>query len=500
MRTKSISPGWPVLLTVIITLCGGPVAASERLCATVAELHAAFRTARPGDVFLMRDGTWADADIVFEGTGEPDRPIFLRAATPGQVVLTGRSRVRFSGPWLVVDGLRFEKCGSGSPTITDVVEFRTSTSRKSGYATNSRLTNCSFVDCSPPDRKTNTRYVSLFGHDNRVDHCYLAGKTNLGPSLVVWLDAGPVRHRIDHNHFGPRRELGTNGGETIRVGDSTTSQLNARCMVEANLFTACNGEVEIISNKSCENVYRHNTFVDCEGTLTLRHGHRNVVEGNFFFGHGKPKTGGIRIINEDQRVVNNYLADLTGEGPFAALCLMNGIPNSPLAGYDQVRRALVAFNTVVHCRESLVIGYQSAIRGEATLAPQDSTFAHNLVVGSAGPLVRIMTAPAGCTWRGNFFFGAEAGVRDELRSDAIDPRLARDREGRWRPLPDSPVVGAATDSYPEVIDDIDGQPRPATKDAGCDQLSAAPIVFRPLKEADVGPAWRRGASSRAGER
>lgn len=496
LNTKTRNHRWRVLLALALMPGAGAIGrAAERLCATVGELHAAFKTARPGDVVLMRDGTWKDADIIFTGSGEPERPITLRAATPGQVVITGRSRVRFSGQWLVVDGLRFEHCGN--PAITDVVEFRTSSSRQQGCAVHSRLTNCVFLDCSPPDRKTNTRYVSLFGSDNRVDHCYLAGKTNLGPSLVVWLDADAVRHRIDHNHFGPRPELGFNGGETIRVGDSTTSQLNARCVVEANLFTECDGEVEIISNKSCENIYRHNTFVACAGTLTLRHGHRNRVEGNFFFGRAKPKTGGVRIINEDQRVVNNYFADLTGEGTFAAVCLMNGIPNSPLFGYDQVKRAIVAFNTVVNCRESVVVGYQSPSRGEATLAPQDCAFAHNVVVGSAAPLVRVMTAPARTTWRGNFFYGAESGVRDELRAHPDDPRLAQDREGRWRPAPDSPVVGAAGGDFPEVIVDIDGQSRPARKDAGCDQRSSEPVLFRPLTAADVGPEWRRLAASQA---
>lgn len=476
------------LLAVIALSTASLLPAAETTCGNVPELHAAFRAARPGDVILMRDGTWTDAEIVFQAAGEAEQPITLRAATPGRVVLTGRSRLRFSGTWLVVDGLRFERCNS--PAISDTVEFRTASSRTSGYATHSRLTNCSFIDCSPPDKNTNTRYVSLFGFDNRVDHCYLAGKTNLGPSLVVWLAGEPVRHRIDHNHFGPRPELGFNGGETMRIGDSTTSQQNARCVVDENLFTACNGEIEIISNKSCENVYRHNTFIDCEGTLTLRHGHRNLVEGNFFFGHGKPKTGGVRIINEDQRVVNNYFADLGGEGTFAALCLMNGIPNSPLAGYDQIKRAVVAFNTLVNCRQSIVVGYQSPTRGEASLAPRDSMFAHNVIVSSAAPLVRVMTGPADMSWRGNFFFGATPGVRDELRAEAIDPRLARQRDGLWRPAADSPVVGAARDALPDVALDIDGQARGAKKDAGCDQQSRDPIAFRPLTEADVGPLWR----------
>ena len=65
------------------------------------------------------------------------------------------------------------------------------------------------------------QFVSIYGARNRVDHCYIAGKTTQGTTMVVWLsnestDQG--KHQIDHNHFGPRPKLGKNGGETILDG------------------------------------------------------------------------------------------------------------------------------------------------------------------------------------------------------------------------------------------------------------------------------------------
>lgn len=481
---------WRVACAVATWLAvGGGMAlsAAETLCATVPDLVRAFKAARPGDVILMREGVWTDADIKFEAEGAAGQPVSLRAATPGKVVLTGRSRLRVAGGYLVVDGLRFERCTD--PNQPDVFDFRTGTSSTMGCAHHSRLTNCTFVDCNPPDKETNTRFVSLHGADNRVDHCYIAGKTNQGPSLVVWLTNTPVRHRIDHNHFGPRPVLGVNGGETIRIGDSKTSQTSARCTVESNLFTRCDGEVEIISNKSCDNVYRHNTFRECAGTLTLRHGHRNVVEGNFFFGNHRPMTGGIRIINYDQRVINNYLADLEGEGPYAALCMMNGIPNGPIFGYDQVNSAVVAFNTVVNCRQSFVLGYQSTSRSEATLAPRYCTFANNIIVSTRGPLVRAMTAPTHSTWTCNVLYGAAAGVTEETGVRQEDPKLALGPDGLWRPTPGSPALGAAIDPLAFTAIDMDGQPREGPKDIGADQRSTAPVVARPLTATDAGPTW-----------
>lgn len=366
--------------------------AAEHRVGTPAEIAAAAKVAAPGDVLVMKDGTWTDTKIVFEANGTEAQPITLRAETPGKAVITGASTLRIAGQHLVVDGLRFEHCTSAE----DVCEFRAHSKR---HAFHSRLTNCTFIDCNPPDAKTETRWINLYGADNRVDHCYVAGKTNRGTTLVVWLEKDVVRHRIDRNHFGPRPRLKVNGGETIRVGDSKTAEVAARCMVEENLFEECNGEVEIVSNKSSENTYRGNTFRRCEGALTLRHGHACTVEGNIFFGENAPRTGGVRVIDADHRVGNNSFFDLTGEGTRAALCMMNGIVNSKPNGYYTVRRAVIDGNRFVNCQETFVLGYD----GEGgTLAPEDCVFSNNRVQPRPGGTnIRTITTLIRATWKNN---------------------------------------------------------------------------------------------------
>jgi len=470
-------------ITALALLLFFPFAnAAEHKVSTPADIAAAAKTAAPGDVLLMADGTWRDAKIVFQAEGTSAQPITLRAESPGRVVLTGESWLRMAGKHLVVDGLRFENCNS----TRDVMEFRADSKR---LAHQCRLTNCAFVDCNPPDGETNTRWISIYGVGNRVDHCYVRGKANVGATLVVWLAEESPHHLIDHNHFAPRPRLKVNGGETIRVGDSTKARIAARCLVESNLFEACNGEAEIISNKSRENVYRRNTFLACEGALTLRVGSGCLVEGNFFLGNHKRLTGGVRVIDEDQRVINNYFAELDGEGTRAALCLMNGIPDSSPAGYYRVKRAVVAFNTFVDCKESMVIGY---VYHDASLPPEDCVFANNLVVGARGPFVRQITAPERATWLGNIMFGAAPGLPEQPGVIRVDPKLARGPDGLWRPDPNSPVRGAASDEFPLVRVDRDGQPRVGRKDIGCDQLADGAISSRPLAPDDVGPAWMRG--------
>ena len=461
--------------------------AAEITAADPGALARAIKGARPGDTIVMADGTWRDATVVFAAEGEPGRAVTLRAATPGKVVLSGASRLQIAGHDLVVEGLLFT---DGAVTSGNVIEFRRSSSE---LATRCRLTGCAIVGYSPPDIKADSKWVSIYGESNRVDHCYFAGKTNDGTTLIVWVDDQPNQHTIDGNHFGPRPRLGHNGGETIRVGDSKTSMNVSRTLVENNLFEKCDGEIEAISNKSSENVYRHNTFLNCSATLCLRHGNRCLVEGNFFLGNHTRGSGGVRVIGEGHRVVNNYFADLEGDESRSAIALTNGIENSPLNGYFQVKNAVVAFNTLVGNKSSLAIGVAEGKKN--ILPPQDCLIANNIVVGKKGPLVHEFTLPSRMKWEGNLIFGADLGIATPSGVTSADPQLAEGPDHLGRPAGASPALGAAVGDFAFVKEDIDGQPRTGKRDIGCDQHAGGPIVHRPLTPDDVGPPWRRGRSS-----
>lgn len=361
------------------------------------DIRDSLRKAKPGDTITIPDGTYTDLDLVVDG-----ERITVRAQTPGRVILTGKSRLRVGGRNNTVDGLFF-KDGIDND---EIIAFRTS---PANLATECRITRCAILNYKAESKEKNTKYLSIYGSKNRLDHCYLAGKSNLGTTLVVWLKEGAptAEHVIEDNHFGPRPPLGVNGGETIRCGDSNTSMLTARVRVQNNYFEKCNGEVEIISNKSCDNIYTGNVFERCEGTLTLRHGNRCTVDRNVFLGHGAKNTGGVRIIGEDHVVTNNYMGQLTGSRTRGGITMMNGIPNSPLNGYFQVKRARVEGNTLVDCAESITIGIPSE---KGTLPPQGCTLSRNVITSKFAPLVRIQTPQSDVKWEGNIFYGTETGV------------------------------------------------------------------------------------------
>lgn len=468
-------------------LATGPSHAAEYLVHTVAQFNSALGAAQPGDTILLANQVWTNADLLFKKNGTATQPITLRAQTPGHVLLSGQSRLRIAGSWLVVDGLRFEN-GYYTNGGSAVISFRESASV---LATNCALIHCAILDYNPPVSAVDSKWVSIYGLSNRVENCFFQGKSNLGATLVVWLPSSPTNlpnyHIIRRNHFGFRPPLGENGAETIRVGDSATSFNLSRTVVEENLLRACNGEIETVSNKSCENVYRYNTFERCEGTLTLRHGNRCEVYGNWFFGRGLPQTGGVRIIGEDHLVFNNYFEGLTGTGLRSTICFVNGVPDSALNEYFQVQRARVLFNTIVNCTRPMTIG-QTVTGG--TLPPADCAAANNLVVGSNAPLVSVLTAPTNFTWAGNIFFGAAVGVSDP-GIIVTNPLLSLANDGLWRPATHSPARDAAAGDWPWLTEDFDGQPRAGFPDIGCDEISDAPLLRRPLTAAEVGPLWMR---------
>jgi poly(beta-D-mannuronate) lyase len=347
----------------------------------------AVRAAKPGDIIELAAGEWRDADLRLDGEGSAEAPITVRAERPGETILSGASRVRLGGRYLVVRGLHLRNLSGAK---ADWLEFRIDSKRRASHC---RVTECALTedeDFEPKEKES--RWVGLYGEENELDHCWIEGKKNRGTSVVVWLgeqDGG--RHHLHHNFFGPRPRLGKNGGEILRVGDSASSFQEAKCLVENNFFYRCNGETECVSNKSCGNVYRANRFVEVQGTLTLRHGNGCVVEKNEFWGQSVKQTGGIRVIGEDHQILDNHLQDLEGDGFRSAITLVNGVPESPLNGYWQVKNTVIRGNTILNCKQAFLLGYNDV--KEATLEPEGTRLEGNrLALRSGQPVPEL---PAG---------------------------------------------------------------------------------------------------------
>ena len=439
----------PGSLIVALAAFASLALAAERRAADQESFESALAASKPGDVIVLASGIWNDADLEFQASGQPGAPITLRAEAAGKTRLTGKSRLRIAGEHLVASGLWFE-----NPADEEVIQFRADAKT---HASHCRLTECAVTDDGKqPAPGKEGRWLNLYGAGNEVDHCFFAGKRTKGTLAVVWLGFEPEGgHRIHHNHFGPRARLGKNGGEILRIGDSKTSLRDARCVLEGNVFERCNGETEIISNKSCANIYRENVFLACQGTLTLRHGNRCLVERNWFFGQGAKETGGIRVIGEDHVVRGNYLQDLRGTEFRSGITLVAGIPGSPANGYLPVRGALVERNILVNCAHPMLIGFND--EPEATVRPVNCRFTGNVIhCPDASIAVEIVGEAEGFEWKSNLVLAKSAGLPPE----GVSPRAFK--------------VESVSGGFFRTED---GRPQ-----------------GRPVAASDTGPAWRRAQS------
>lgn len=401
---------------LLLMLIAEPALSKDIFVTDGETLQAVVSLAQPGDNLILREGEWRDAAIIFTAQGTASAPITLKAERPGKTVLTGSSTLRIGGEHLVVEGLHFQ---NSNTNISDLIQFRKDSKQ---LAKACRITNCAVTSSLPANSSQESRWLGLYGTGNRVDHCRFEGKSGKGATFVVWLgDRNEGGHKIDHNYFGPREALGSNGGETIRIGDSKTSLLDGICIVEKNLFEKCNGEAECISNKSCGNIYRENCFLEVSGTLTLRHGNRCLVEGNVFLGNEAKGTGGIRIIGEDHVVRGNYLERLTGADARAAICLMMGIPDSPAHRYFQVQRVRVENNTIVDCKHPILIGLSDD--KNATLEPVATTFRGNQVSCPKASVIDARCNLEGINWTENRLSGKSLGIPETPGISASIPNV-----------------------------------------------------------------------------
>ncbi|WP_139957397.1 chondroitinase-B domain-containing protein [Flavicella sediminum] len=395
----------------------------ETLVSNSTELKVAISKAEPGAIIVLKNGVWKDVEIKFTGQGTKENPITLKAETEGKVFIEGVSNLSFAGEYLVVSGLHFR---NGYSPTANVIAFRTN---ENNVANNCRVTDCVIIDFNKLQRDNDDLWVQFYGRHNQLDHCYLAGKTNGGPTVRVDLKGNQSinnYHQIVNNHFGPRPRKGGARGETIQLGSSFTSMSPSYTTIANNFFEECNGEVEIISSKTNFNEIKNNVFYKSEGSVVTRHGNYVMIDGNYFIGDGENEQyGGIRIVNTGHWIVNNYFYKIIGENFRSPLAIMNGIPKSPLNRYNQVTDVVVAYNTYIDCKSPWQFGVGTNIAQAAVLPkseirsarPLRTVVANNVIYNSVGdenPIIEHDKAD-GVKFKSNIINNQGIKFKDEKR-------------------------------------------------------------------------------------
>tara|TARA_R110001592_G_scaffold93325_2_gene271054 strand:+ start:8206 stop:10512 length:2307 start_codon:yes stop_codon:yes gene_type:complete len=335
-------------LLILIVSCKNKAQIKSIKVSNITELNNAIKNSHAGDNIVLANGVWNNVEIKFYGKGTKENPITLTAEEKGKVTIEGASNLKLGGTYLEVNGLYFK---NGHAPTKNIIQFKIN---NDSIANNCKVTQCVIEEFTQPDRDISDHWVEFWGRHNELSNCYLTGKSNFGPTIMVKLEGNEniyTYHQIINNHFGPRPRKGGPHGETIQIGDSGTSMTPAYVNVSNNFFERCNGEIEIISSKSNFNEFKNNVFFESEGSLVLRHGNYAKIDGNVFIGNDNSKfIGGIRVINSGHWITNNYFYKLKGEAFRSALAVMNGIPKSPLNRYNQVTDVVVAHNTYIDCK------------------------------------------------------------------------------------------------------------------------------------------------------
>lgn len=495
-------------LLVLFTSCQMAPKAAHLLVNNAEELKTAIANAQAGDEIVMANGIWKDVKIRFTGEGTEDKPITLRAETSGEVLIQGASDLKLGGNYLVVKGLHFT---NGFSPTSEVIEFAIS---EEVLANHCRVTDCVIEDFNKSQRDLTDIWVKFKGRHNQLDRCYIAGKSNRGPTVRVDL-AGNASiknyHKIINNHFGPRPPKGGPSAETIQIGNSFTSMAPSYTLVADNLFERCNGEVEVISSKTNFNEFRNNVFYKSEGSLVTRHGNYCIVDGNYFIGDEASKQiGGVRLIGTGHQVTNNYFYKLKGEIFRSPLAVMNGIPKSPLNRYIQVTDVVVAHNSWVDCVSPLQFGVGSNIDEKDVLPaseirsarPIRTVVANNLIYNTTGDNTPVVAHDQmdGINFQSNIInnqgldFEAVQGLETKTFS------LQELSENLWVPSNDLPDVALYNGfEFDQISKDLLGASREDNNQVGA--ITTSPSVDPEIMDqSKYGPDWYTPKSSNsAGE-
>ena len=464
-----------ILLTIAL-LCLFQAKATTYNVSTIASLQSAIVKAVSGDIIIMADGNYTDADISIKNSG-----ITVKAATDGGVIFNGASMFKALGSNDTIRGFQFKNIDIAKGEVCEIA---------GNY---NLLTQCNFFNC------TSKHYIHTDGgsHDNEISYCNIEAKPPImNGNCAIQITTSPtvvshtiIRYSTFLNFDG---DGGDFGNEPIRIGLGVEQNNTSGCIVEYCYFENVGlGDSESISLKSTFNVIRYNTCNNNpRAQFVFRTGNKNSAYGNFFI-----NSGGIRIKEGgDHMVYNNYFE---GEAKFPSLQLMNFKLNRKTKVGNPLSNIFVFHNTFYNPGK-IEFG------GEGNNPPKNVQFANNILYKNSGTMFADPNSDV--VFLNNLYFGgATLGVPSDKKEFLnSDPLLVKNSFGYYSLSAKSPAINNAGADYPDILKnavvdndadlllDIEGKPRPkekTEKDIGCDEFTTGKSLNHPLKKSEAGPSY-----------
>lgn len=484
--------GVPAPTVIASTLVKGSIGDNDNVpdinCTTTVSSMSALEDAvsfdmTPGETVCVASGTYGEFELKFGGAGTAELPITVAAAVPGEVIINGDASIGMTGEYAVLQGFIFKDGNMDSSLLQTRANSNTA-------CNNCRVTDNTFINMDA-GQDNSTKWFQFYGSGNRFDHNWVSGKETRGALFIVERGDGTEdRTQIDHNYFADRPPIGgvayadnsDNEYEGIRIGSSDSHTSDSFAVIEHNYIERIDGEAEVISVKAGGVTVAHNTIRNSRGSIVSRHGEGTIIDNNYIIGDGNPFSGGVRIVDANHSVTNNYIQGARNPSSnFYGGILISASDGSTSNGYQEVENVLVANNTVVDSVNSI-----NLFAGNEDDKPESVYFANNVVAEAIGPVFKNADEmPNNSSYSGNYIFGQSLADDDDLTSvdgfTFADPMLSADANGLYRPTVDSANLSAdlsaETGDYSLPSKDMDGETRSNNTLSGADErLDQALVV------------------------
>lgn len=343
--------------------------AESHVIDSAAMLERVVGSCHPGDSIIVKNGAYKDWKISLDGTGNKDAPIIIRGESAGGVVLSGTCTIKITGKHLRLMDLVFENfTAEGNSTVQFDGAESCSVSR---------------IGFSHGGGNRPVVQFQSGASNNIIEDCVFADIA--GRSVHVQVNSEiltkgiPVHNVIRNNMFRDIPPLYDNGRETVKIGQDQPQfgHVETYTLVEGNTFLRCDGESEIVSNKSSSNTFRNNTFLDSQGELVMRGGSNCLIEGNRFLNC----SGGIRLSGTGHTVLRNVVITPHGTG----IRLLYGMTKDQGGHYQAVSHCIISDNTIIHPgKAGILIGDGRNIdwkeKGVQEFAPENNRIVSNLII------------------------------------------------------------------------------------------------------------------------
>lgn len=380
-----------LLIVAKLALCKSYLIRSEK------EFESIVQKIKPGDNIIIANGAYSPWSLEINTNGTAAKPITIRAEATGKVIFSGDTEqpiFKLTGSYTILRGITFTACN-----LLKV-------DKRTGILVELNNTNhCHVTECVFSQNVAKAQFMPIVvvfgqGEYNQVDHCtFNSNVDNQELQVKITKETCPLYTVIEKNIFKDKSKVNWkvfNGGECVQIGQDPIllGTIQAKTIVRENRFIRCNGEPEVISNKSSNNTYIKNYFEDCDGELVMRGGHDCIIDSNII----KGGNSGIRVNGTGHLITHNDISNVK-----TGIRLMYGMAGGKIdiGFYVAASDCIIKYNRIENAGTGIFIGdsknadwtgkfdtarYPSRVMQD--VAPSNNTLADNIFINTQTNLVK----------------------------------------------------------------------------------------------------------------